>query len=158
MQLHRKFKRRRKQKARSKFNRVKLQGNKLRNHKLVKTSFSRNKASGSTIYLRKFDYPYYSRKRSYGPSHQRSNDYEYVDYDYTSPIKFSLRNYYYDDFYDYDDEYNRRTYFHFKRGYGGNHHKPSSYNLLPLLAMLGLVGLLLNLGLGKIKKYCLLFI
>ena len=151
MQFHRKFKRRKKQKTRSKFNRVNLQGNKLRNQK-SKKRLSQNKASESTIYLRRFDYPFYSRKRPFGPSQRRYDHYEYIDYDYALPIKFSSRNYYYDDLYDYEDELNRRTYFSFKRGYGGNHHKPNSYNLLPLLTILGLVGLLLNLGLGKKTK------
>lgn len=158
MQLHRKFKRRKKQKTRSKFNRVRLQGNKLRNHKSNKKLRSHNNASESKIYFRRSDYPFYSRKRPFRPSQRRYDNYEYIDYDYALPIKFSSRNYYYDDIYDYDDEYNRRTYFTFKRGYGGHHHKPSSYNLLPLLSILGLIGLLLNLGLGKIKTEKLIFL
>lgn len=151
MQLHRKSKRRKNRRYGYQLKNVKKYKNKISNHTKIKKSYQRNEASGSAIYLRKIYYPLYTRKRPFWSSHRRYDEYEDLDYDYSLPIKFSSRNFYYDDLYDYEDELNRRTYFPYRHGYGGYHHKPSSNSLIPILTILGIIGLLMNFGLGKKK-------
>ena len=152
MQLHRKSKRRKKKRYGHQSKNVKGHKNKISNQRYIKNSHPRIDAHESTIYMRKLYYPSYSRKRPFWSSHQRYDEYEDLDYDYVLPIKFSSRNFYYDDLYDYEDEFGRRTYFPPKHGHGGYRHKPSSNNLIPILTLLGIVGLLMNLGLGKINN------
>ena len=154
MQFHRKSKRRKKQQNRFKFHNIKLKRGQLLHRKNTQKSLPANEASESAIQLRRAYYPYYLRKRPFWSSRRRYDQYDDLDYDYILPMKFSTRNFYYDDLYEDEEEYNRRTYFPFKRGYGyrngGYQHKPSSYNLFPFLTMFGIIGLLLNFGLGKL--------
>ena len=150
MQLHRKSKRRKTQRYGHQSKKVKDHKNKISNQRYIKKSHPRIDAHESTIYMRKLYHPSYSRTRPFWSFHRRYDEYEDLDYDYVLPIKFSSRNFYYDDLYDYEDEFSRRTYFPPKHGYGGYRHKPSSYNLIPILTLLGIIGLLMNLGLGKI--------
>ena len=156
MKPHRKSKRRKKQKTRFNFDNIKLRKRRFRNRKNIIKSSPVNEASGSAIDFRRANYRSYLSKRPFKSSRRKYDDYEDIEYDYILPIKFSTTNYYYDDLYNDEEERNRRTYFPFKRGYGfqngGYHHKTSSYDLLPFLTMLGIIGLLLNFGLGMLNE------
>ena len=136
-----------------------------------KNNLAQNDAKESKHYLRKIYFPSYARNRPSWSSNRRYDDYDDQYYDYVVPIDILPEDYYYWDEYD-ERQYNRRHYIPLERDYGYKgggytHQKPSyngykggsyrrqkvSFDLFPLLALLGMVGLLFNLGLGKKIMY-----
>ena len=143
-------------KAPLKANRHRLSRTKLRSNQKSRVKSVENENRESVIFIRRLKYPYNVKNRQAWSSRRHYDEYEdlYYDYDdYMEPIEFQTSDYYWDV---YDDErrFARRQYLPLERTYryggGGYPYQKSSDSLLPILALLGILGILFNLVLGKI--------